>query len=93
MLLNVILIKLSFFCSLIKVERALLIAVCLLTLIVELLNAIIEKIMDRTSLNCHTLSKKRSGYRQRRAINTTHHQPSCHWGAYLSLGQCLVALR
>ena len=38
-------------------ERALLIAVCLLALIVELLNSAIEAVVDRISLDLHPLSK------------------------------------
>ena len=49
-LLNVVLIPLSFFLNVSRVERALLIAVCLLALIVELLNSAIEAAIDqRTS--------------------------------------------
>jgi len=53
-LLNVILIPLSFFLNVSRVERALLIAVCLLALIVELLNS---AAIDRISLERHPLSK------------------------------------
>lgn len=38
-------------------ERAILIAVCLLALIVELLNSAIEAAIDRISLDRHPLSK------------------------------------
>ncbi|WP_339476154.1 MULTISPECIES: diacylglycerol kinase [unclassified Pseudomonas] len=56
-LLNVVLIPLSFFLSVSRVERALLIAVCLLALIVELLNSAVEAAIDRISLELHPLSK------------------------------------
>ena len=56
-LLNVILIPLSFLLNVSRVERALLIAVCLLALIVELLNSAIEAVVDRISLDLHPLSK------------------------------------
>ncbi|NVZ18185.1 diacylglycerol kinase [Pseudomonas costantinii] len=56
-LLNVILIPLSFFLHVSRVERALLIAVCLLALIVELLNSAVEAAIDRISLERHPLSK------------------------------------
>jgi len=56
-LINVILIPLSFFCDVTRGERALLIAVCLLALIVELLNSAIEAVVDRVSLEHHPLSK------------------------------------
>jgi diacylglycerol kinase (ATP) len=55
--LNVILIPLSFFLNVSRVERALLIAVCLLALIVELLNSAVEAAIDRISLELHPLSK------------------------------------
>ncbi|RMP67161.1 hypothetical protein ALQ18_100002 [Pseudomonas marginalis pv. marginalis] len=56
-LLNVILIPVSFFLHVSRVERALLIAVCLLALIVELLNSAVEAAIDRISLERHPLSK------------------------------------
>ncbi|KPU50584.1 MULTISPECIES: diacylglycerol kinase [Pseudomonas fluorescens group] len=56
-LLNAILIPLSFFLNVSRVERALLIAVCLLALIVELLNSAVEAAIDRISLERHPLSK------------------------------------
>jgi diacylglycerol kinase (ATP) len=56
-LLNVILIPLSFLFSVSRGERAILIAVCLLALIVELLNSAIEAAIDRISLDRHPLSK------------------------------------
>ncbi|WP_440468598.1 diacylglycerol kinase [Pseudomonas sp. YH-1] len=56
-LINVVLIPLSFFCDVTRGERALMIAVCLLALIVELLNSAIEAVVDRVSLERHPLSK------------------------------------
>ncbi|SDR96673.1 diacylglycerol kinase [Pseudomonas fuscovaginae UPB0736] len=56
-LLNVILVPLAFFLNVSRVERALLIAVCLLALIVELLNSAVEAAIDRISLDRHPLSK------------------------------------
>ncbi|HEX8594711.1 MAG TPA: diacylglycerol kinase [Pseudomonas sp.] len=56
-LLNVILIPLSFLFHVSKAEHALLIAVCLLALIVELLNSAVEAAIDRISLELHPLSK------------------------------------
>ncbi|KAB0498928.1 diacylglycerol kinase [Pseudomonas vancouverensis] len=56
-LLNVILIPLSFFLNVSRAEHALLIAVCLLALIVELLNSAVEAAIDRISLELHPLSK------------------------------------
>ncbi|BBP75262.1 MULTISPECIES: diacylglycerol kinase [Pseudomonas] len=56
-LLNVVLIPVAFFLNVSRVERALLIAVCLLALIVELLNSAVEAAIDRISLDRHPLSK------------------------------------
>ena len=56
-LLNVILIPVSFLFDVSRGERAILIAVCLLALIVELLNSAIEAAIDRISLDRHPLSK------------------------------------
>ena len=56
-LLNVILIPVAFLLNVSRVERALLIAVCLLALIVELLNSAVEAAIDRISLDLHPLSK------------------------------------
>lgn len=39
------------------VERALMVAVCLISLVVELLNSAIEAVVDRISLERHPLSK------------------------------------
>ena len=56
-LLNVVLVPLTFFLNVSRVEQALLIAVCLLALIVELLNSAVEAAIDRISLELHPLSK------------------------------------
>lgn len=55
--LNLFLILASFFFSVTAVERALMIAVCLLSLIIELFNSAIEAVVDRISLERHPLSK------------------------------------
>ncbi len=57
LLLNTILIPSSFFLELTAVEHALIVAVCLLALIVELFNSAIEAVVDRISLEKHPLSK------------------------------------
>lgn len=57
-LLNALLVPLAFTLHVGKVERAMLIAVCLLALIVELLNSAIEATVDRISLTVHPLSKQ-----------------------------------
>lgn len=56
-LLNVVLLPISFMLHVSRAERAILIAVCLLALIVELLNSAIEAAIDRISLDRHPLSK------------------------------------
>ncbi len=56
-LLNMILIPLSFFVPVSRVEQAMLIAICLLALIIELINSAIEATVDRISLERHELSK------------------------------------
>ncbi|MGH8353000.1 MAG: diacylglycerol kinase [Pseudomonas sp.] len=56
-LLNALLIPLAWFFDVSRGERALLIGVCLLALIVELLNSAIEAAIDRISLERHPLSK------------------------------------
>jgi diacylglycerol kinase (ATP) len=54
---NVILIPLAFWLDVTRAERAVMIAVCLLALIVELINSAIEAAIDRISLELHPLSK------------------------------------
>ncbi|MFE1813668.1 diacylglycerol kinase [Metapseudomonas otitidis] len=56
-LLNVVLIPVAFFSHVSRGERALMIGVCLLALIVELLNSAVEAAIDRISLDRHPLSK------------------------------------
>ncbi len=56
-LLNALLLPLAFWLEVTPVERALLVAVCLLALIVELLNSALEAVVDRISLERHPLSK------------------------------------
>lgn len=55
--LNVVLVPLGFWLEVSRGERALLVAVCLLSLVVELFNAAIEAVVDRISLDWHELSK------------------------------------
>ena len=57
LLLNVILIPITFFLDLSAVEQALMIGVCLLAIIVELFNSALEAVVDRISLERHPLSK------------------------------------
>ncbi|NAR70316.1 diacylglycerol kinase [Acinetobacter haemolyticus] len=56
-LLNLILIPASFFIHVSALEQALMVAVCLLAIIVELFNSAIEAVVDRISLEKHELSK------------------------------------
>jgi len=56
-LLNAVLIPVAFCLPVSRLERAVLIAVCLVALIVELLNSAIEATVDRISLERHPLSK------------------------------------
>lgn len=56
-LLNIILIPISFFLDVTRAEQALMITVCLLAIIVELFNSAIEAVVDRISLEKHELSK------------------------------------
>ncbi len=57
LLLNAILIPICFMLDVSRGERALMVAVCLLSLIVELFNSAIEAAIDRISLERHPLSK------------------------------------
>lgn len=57
LLLNIILITISFFLPVTRAEQALMVAVCLLSLIIELFNSAIEAAIDRISLERHPLSK------------------------------------
>jgi diacylglycerol kinase (ATP) len=56
-MLNAVLVPLAFLLEVSRGERAILIAVCLLALIVELLNSAVEAAIDRISLERHPLSK------------------------------------
>ncbi len=56
-LLNAVLVPLAFFLDVSRGERAVLVAVCLLALIVELLNSAVDAAIDRISLERHPLSK------------------------------------
>ncbi|ANF81083.1 diacylglycerol kinase [Acinetobacter sp. NCu2D-2] len=56
-LLNIILIPMSFTLNVSSAERALMVAVCLFAIIVELFNSAIEAVVDRISLEKHELSK------------------------------------
>ncbi len=58
LLLAVMLIPLAFWLPVSGVERALMVGVVLLALIVELLNSAIEAVVDRISLELHPLSKR-----------------------------------
>lgn len=57
LLINLILIPLSFWMPVSRVEQALMVAVCLLALIIELINSAIEAVVDRISIERHELSK------------------------------------
>ena len=57
LLINLILIPLSFWMPVRRVEQALMVAVCLLALIIELINSAIEAVVDRISMERHELSK------------------------------------
>ncbi|MDX1366201.1 diacylglycerol kinase [Pseudomonas sp.] len=57
-LLNLLLIPAAFMLDVSRVERALLIAVVFLGLIIELLNSAIEATVDRISLEVHPLSRQ-----------------------------------
>ncbi|OCZ10335.1 diacylglycerol kinase [Acinetobacter pittii] len=56
-LINIILIPVSFFLDVSRSEHVLLIIVCLFAMIVELYNSAIEAVVDRVSLEKHQLSK------------------------------------
>ncbi|MDM1720667.1 diacylglycerol kinase [Acinetobacter towneri] len=56
-LINSLLIPLSFFMPVSHVEQVLMIVVCLLAIIVELINSAIEAVVDRVSMEQHPLSK------------------------------------
>ena len=54
---NIILIPATFFLNVSAAEQAIMIIVCLLSIIVELFNSAIEAVVDRISLDKHELSK------------------------------------
>lgn len=56
-LINACLIPITFLLNISRLEQAVLIAVCLLAVIVELFNSAIEAVVDRISLDKHPLSK------------------------------------
>lgn len=58
MLLLVIAVPAAFWLGETGLERALMIAVVVLTLVVELVNAAIEAVVDRISLENHALAKR-----------------------------------
>ncbi|MCJ0927092.1 diacylglycerol kinase [Acinetobacter lwoffii] len=57
LLINLILIPLSFWMPVSPAEQALMVAVCLLALIIELINSAIEAVVDRISMERDELSK------------------------------------
>ncbi|MDC5082983.1 diacylglycerol kinase [Acinetobacter baumannii] len=56
-LINLVLIPVSFFLDVTRGEHALMIIVCSFAIIVELFNSAIEAVVDRVSLEKHQLSK------------------------------------
>ena len=56
-LINFVLIPISFFVPVSRFEQILMIVVCLLAVIVELINSAIEAVVDRISIEQHHLSK------------------------------------
>ncbi|MFC3946042.1 diacylglycerol kinase [Serratia entomophila] len=58
LVINLILLIVTFFLDITKMERLLLIACSFLLLAVELLNTAIETVVDRISLELHPLSKR-----------------------------------
>ncbi len=54
---NIILIPITFFLNVNNIEQAVMVAVCLLAIIVELFNSALEAVVDRVSLDLHPLSK------------------------------------
>lgn len=57
LIINLVLSPTSFFVHVSALEQALMVAVCLLAIIVELFNSAIEAVVDRISLEKHQLSK------------------------------------
>ncbi|CAI0732212.1 Diacylglycerol kinase [Serratia proteamaculans] len=58
LIINLILLIVTFLIDITKMERLLLISSCFLLLVVELLNTAIESVVDRISLDIHPLSKR-----------------------------------
>ncbi|MBO1503413.1 MULTISPECIES: diacylglycerol kinase [Serratia] len=58
LIINLILLIVTFVIDITKMERLLLISSCFLLLVVELLNTAIESVVDRISLDIHPLSKR-----------------------------------
>lgn len=58
LIINIILLIVTFLIDITKMERLLLISSCFLLLVVELLNTAIESVVDRISLDIHPLSKR-----------------------------------
>ncbi|SPZ55714.1 Diacylglycerol kinase [Serratia quinivorans] len=58
LIINLILLIVTFLIDITKMERLLLISSCFLLLVVELLNTAIESVIDRISLDIHPLSKR-----------------------------------
>lgn len=56
-LMNLVLIPLSFFINVSSIERVLMIAGCLLAIVIELFNSALKAVVDRISLERHILSK------------------------------------
>lgn len=56
-LINIVLIPVSYFLNVSRAEHAMMIVVCLFAIIVELFNSAIEAVVDRVSLDKHPLSK------------------------------------
>jgi len=57
LLLHALLIATGFLLDISRVERAVVLAACFISLLVELLNSAIEAVVDRISLDHHPLSK------------------------------------
>lgn len=57
LLINIILIPVTFFLNISAAEQAIMVIVCLLSIIIELFNSAIEAVVDRISLDKHELSK------------------------------------
>lgn len=58
LVLHSVLMIVAFILNVSLAERALMLAVCFISLLAELLNSAIEAVVDRISLECHPLSKR-----------------------------------